>query len=560
MTGTTHFRRSVLLCVLLWAWGIASPAIAADEPAVVVQFSTGTTRQGTLNVDAKLFINRFYLISELPEELKGLQYARRSFSVKAICKIDMPAGATLYAMTNNSDALKVALKDNGWTALTEPAAYKIKGDKRSELAAYKKTCSVAEHWEVPVGTGNLFIVASNLKSLPSPTTQPTGEPAEPESNDETSSTAAGDAAATQPALKQATIRALEIYRTDSGIMLGQTSEATLTVTPAKASKVLAMKFATKVGPEMELAKDEMLRYLRLKYPDWYAQPAELTFEDKYVNHDGGSIGTALGVLMLSAIEGFPIDPNLAITGDISANGKVRAIGGVAAKLKGAIASKCRVVALPMDNYDQLVDAVIYNGPSIVLDTQVIGIDTLPSAVDLVRNDRSPELTDTIARFAKIQELTKAKPGYLKTKAARDALEAVEKALPQHYSAKILRQYSSNKLPPTLSVTASRYYTTLAAQPVLDLFLQRGKTKNTQAVPSAAVKAGIADLKKLRPMANESVRPLIDCWVRFIDAVAARQERGGPQETVERTRQALLDEMARESADADMLQKTLKEGI
>ena len=42
---------------------------------------------------------------------------------------------------------------------------------------------------------------------------------------------------------------------------------------------------------MRLARDEALRYIRLTYPNWYADAAEISFEDKYVNHDGGSIGT-----------------------------------------------------------------------------------------------------------------------------------------------------------------------------------------------------------------------------------------------------------------------------
>ena len=111
----------------------------------------------------------------------------------------------------------------------------------------------------------------------------------------------------------------------------------------------------------------------MTYPNWNVETAEISFEDKYTKHDGGSIGAAVGTMIMSVIQGFAIDPDLAITGDISANGKVRAIGGVSAKLHGAIASRCIIAAIPMENEGQLVDAVVYNGPQLVSDIQVIGI-------------------------------------------------------------------------------------------------------------------------------------------------------------------------------------------
>ena len=89
----------------------------------------------------------------------------------------------------------------------------------------------------------------------------------------------------------------------------------------------------------------------LSYPNWYVGQAEITFEDKHIAQDGGSIGTAIGTMILSCVQGFTIDPSVAITGDIGANGKTRNIGGVSAKIKGATASKCAVVAIPEDNLD-----------------------------------------------------------------------------------------------------------------------------------------------------------------------------------------------------------------
>ena len=233
---------------------------------------------------------------------------------------------------------------------------------------------------------------------------------------------------------------------------------------------------------------------------------------------------------------------------------------MAAKLKGAIASKCLLTAVPEDNYNQLVDGVIYNGPSLVADTQVIGIATLAEAVATVRMDRDPSLAQAIERFSALRQTSKGKPAFYKTKEAKDALSEVAALAPRHYSAVVLQLWAQGKLPKTLSATASQYYTSLATSPAVGVLQRRDKGNSAGAVPSSAVKAGLADLRKLRPLADESVRPLIDAWSRFIEAVAALQEKTGSQQAVERQRQVLLDEMARERADADMLQKMLKEGM
>ena len=112
----------------------------------------------------------------------------------------------------------------------------------------------------------------------------------------------------------------------------------LTITSDEKPHKIGVVFPQQVGDQMHLVVDDVLRFLRLSYPNWNVAHAELTFADKYNPHDGGSIGAAVGTLILSTIRGFEIDPKTAITGDVSADGKVRMIGGVAAKLRGAAAA------------------------------------------------------------------------------------------------------------------------------------------------------------------------------------------------------------------------------
>ncbi len=366
--------------------------------------------------------------------------------------------------------------------------------------------------------------------------------------------------ATRPSHSQASINALEIYTDPNGMMLGQTSEATLTLTGSDTPKMVTLRFISKVGDEMSLSRDDMLRYIHLMYPNWYVSKAELTFEDKYVAHDGGSIGTALGTLILSCIQGFDIDPEVAITGDISANGKTRAIGGVSAKIKGAIASKCKLVIIPAENVDQLTDAVIYNGPELVSDVQVLGIRNLDEAVSMVRIDRDEKLAQAIALFAQLQKALQATPAAIHTKQMQSDLQQVLNLAPEHLSARLLLAIARGDEPKTLSAAASQYYTFLAVGSMADALQERDDSPAASDVPSSVVRAGLASLRKLRPMADESVRPLIDAWSRFIGAWNQLQEGIGSAHSVEEQRQSVLDEMARENSDPDLMQKMLKQGM
>ena len=537
---------------------------ADDANAVRVTYAKGTPGVATFKQGVKPYSNRDYVVKSMPAELNGLSFARHNSLANEPIAFDAPAGATVYLLMGRSSAstdLRKDLAGEGWELLKQPVEMEGAPKGHGTLSAYRKTFGSATTVLKPAvqSAGGGVVLAKRLEVVSGDTSEPSPAAATAEPAETSAMPAAQSGPTTRCAKQQATIRALEIYQTDSGMMLGQTSEATLTVTPGP-KRGLAVVFATHVGKEMMLARDEMLRYVRLQYPNWFAEHAELTFEDKYVGHDGGSIGAALGTLVLSVVDGFTIDPAAAMTGDISANGKVRAIGGVGAKLKGAIASKCTITAVPQDNYDQLVDAVVYNGPSLLMDTQVIGMATLTDAVAAVRTDRADRLARAVAKFADLQQAAAGKPAYLRTKPGLDALAEVLELAPEHYSAKILQQYGQAKLPRTLSATASMYYTTLAAKPVLGILAARSGNTAAASVPSASVRAGLADLRKLRPLADENVRPQIDAWMKLIDAITAYQTHQAPAAAVDRQRQVLLDELSREQADTDMMQKMLKEGI
>lgn len=65
--------------------------------------------------------------------------------------------------------------------------------------------------------------------------------------------------------------------------------------------------------------------------------------------DGPSVGLAVVLAMLSAIQKRPLRQNVAVTGEVSIQGKVKAVGGIAEKIYGARQAGMRKVIIPAEN-------------------------------------------------------------------------------------------------------------------------------------------------------------------------------------------------------------------
>jgi len=361
---------------------------------------------------------------------------------------------------------------------------------------------------------------------------------------------------TRPARLQSSIRALYVVELDSGFMVGQANDFILTITRDDKPRQIEVVFPQRVGDQMHLVVDDIMRFLRLQYPKWNVARAELTFADKYNPHDGGSIGAAIGTLILSTIRGFEIDPKTAITGDVSADGKVRAIGGVAAKLRGAAAAGCDVVAVPADNEAQVADGMVYVGPSLVTDVQVITIGNLDDAQAVTRSDRSESLTKAIALFSNIQAQIKGSGSALKTVQVQAELRHVLELVPQHLSAKLLLRLAANSEPKTLSATASMYYTFVAARPMLPILKYTDPSRHHDQVPAGLSKS-LEDLQKLRAICDPQTRPLIAAWTQFIRTWNSPHPSAN---TIIDDRNRVVEQMQRLNADQDLMQKMISEGI
>lgn len=65
--------------------------------------------------------------------------------------------------------------------------------------------------------------------------------------------------------------------------------------------------------------------------------------------DGPSAGVAILIAILSALEGWPVYQDVAVTGELSIQGRVKGVGGIPEKLYGARQAGMRLVVIPAEN-------------------------------------------------------------------------------------------------------------------------------------------------------------------------------------------------------------------
>jgi hypothetical protein len=556
--GRTFVFPAVIGVLLLWVGGLRAAEFDSSANEVVVHFVRGDTTIQPFQKDAQAFINHADHFQEFPAEMNGLSFTQRNMNQPSDLTIDVPAGTTLYALfgpKGPANRARSYAEANGWTHLGDVHLLGTNNDNWP-MPLYKKTFDQAEHAKL-VGSGNcgVLIVGPNLRTSDSSTpTLPKQAPksaAQPKAIE-----ISGSGPTTRVSKLQSSIQGLYVVIEDTGEHLGLASQLILTVTPGDVNDgaTVPINFTTPAGHEMYMVLDDVVRALGVHYRISGVKKFELSFEDKYTPKDGGSIGAAIGTLLLSAIRNFDIDPNFAITGDVTADSKVRRIGGVAAKLRGAARSGCKVVAVPTENLEQVQDALVYDGPSDLLNIQVIGVSSLDDCAAAARIDRSSNLSEAIDLFSRFQESTKQSPNYIFSSEAQERLHQVLDLFPNHYSAMLLLRYSRHQLP-RLSALATEYYTSIAVK-------EFGNTPVASAkVSDFAAQDALTKLNKLRPIGDLTVRPFLDSWIGLIDLyIRARSGGGVSSQDLNDQYQKMLNEASKLDANRELSEKLLHEGV
>lgn len=126
-----------------------------------------------------------------------------------------------------------------------------------------------------------------------------------------------------------------------------------------------------------------------------------------VPKDGPSAGAAMVTVLLSAIKEIPIRCNVAMTGEVTAHGQVKAIGGLPEKLDGAVQDGADTVLIPKENEKDLEDV-----PQSVLDQlTIIPVSTMDEVLAHVLTEKiEPVAPEADAKNSEEPEVTIVEEG------------------------------------------------------------------------------------------------------------------------------------------------------
>ena len=96
--------------------------------------------------------------------------------------------------------------------------------------------------------------------------------------------------------------------------------------------------------------------------------------------DGPSAGTAIFSALYSYAKNMCIPSGIAMTGEISINGNVNPVGGVAAKIQGAIAGGAERVIIPKANYQETFDK---------LPIEICSVENVYELIDIITEQKQP---------------------------------------------------------------------------------------------------------------------------------------------------------------------------
>jgi hypothetical protein len=542
-------------------------ALAGDGEAVQVQFASGDTELDTIANGVKFFSSENSVLDKFPGELAGLNFTRRAYADTADVTIDTPSGSTAYVIVGAGSGAarsRATLKSAGWTRI---GTLHFTGDQTRTMEVYKRSFTESEHLTIKGDKGSIGIIVAARQLTLSHSQPPSDEKpkaAEPPEKNVPSNASLQSTDSGAPAVRisklQASIKMLCVLEQANGDALGSATDLILTVAPGSPTDdSIPVTFSIPVGKQMSLVLGDVARAIDAKYPRIVARKLEFSFEDR-TNYDGPSVGAALGTLMLSVIQGFDIDPQFAITGDVSAEGKIRVIGGVGAKLRGAKDAGCTLVAVPNEDFEELVDAVIFNGVSEITNIQVIGISTLDDAAGIARSDRDPNEAEAIKLFGEIRQSMQASRKYLRSDEAQAKLKHVTELAPNHLSARLLLLIAQHKLRQRLTPWASEYYAEMELSSVIPVLTDKDVATGTQHLMPAAVDKAISALRRLRPISDVRIQPFVDSCIELIQARSDYDVGAGTHEALMEKYRAYSDEYDKLREDRALMEKMLHEGV
>ena len=318
---------------------------------------------------------------------------------------------------------------------------------------------------------------------------------------------------------QAQIHGLLVQDLETGRFVGEVSRMNATVDEDAKAKNLEVEFNQEVGEMMEAALHEVKKFTTIRFGEEKCRgKVEIAFEEQYSPKDGPSAALACALLLDSLISGDEINPSVALTGDLNADGIVKPVGGILGKIRGAMKGDRKLIAIPDKNAGEVLDLLIASGAQTLLDIQIFSVSDFEMAHSLTRmeDQRTEALNTAIDEFEKVQEVLN-KPGgmaYLRNPHVAEKLRHIVQLAPNHLSARNLLLAATESLPSQFSLRGSLTQIDVAAEPLIKAI--QAKNFDPQSNPFAEddYSTAMSNLTRVRPMLDRRTIPCVDALADF----------------------------------------------
>ncbi|MES2467207.1 MAG: S16 family serine protease [Verrucomicrobiota bacterium] len=320
------------------------------------------------------------------------------------------------------------------------------------------------------------------------------------------------------------INGLLVMELPGGKMAGATSRMNAVAVPAPGRGEATLGFNQEIGPSMEKALQEVRKFHTVRHGIWpECYTIEVSFADKYSPKDGPSAAVACALLVEGLYTGMVWDESLAVTGDLNADGSVQPVGGVPAKIRGAVSRKCRIIGIPVGNERAVRDLLLAEGPEILLSINVFSLKEFDQARDLAMLGRPAGLATALLEFDKIIKAAPPKAqalAWIRQAAVATQLRKVIAAAPHHLSARLLLDFAEGRASAILSLTGSLEAIDREGQEVLQAIRVSLKQQNLSGIRKDGLGDALFRLRRLRGQMHPETRPLLDSMENYSRLVRA----------------------------------------
>lgn len=168
----------------------------------------------------------------------------------------------------------------------------------------------------------------------------------------------------------------------NGLAWSQSGGAVLKVESLKTDGTGKMALTGHLGSVMKESAQAALTIIKSQYPEIASvlkkSDLHVHLPEGGIPKDGPSAGIALTISMISALSGKKVRGDVAMTGEVTLSGDIIPVGGVKEKVLAAVRSGIRLVIIPKENEDDILDIL----PEIKEKIEIKPIEKVSEAVKI----------------------------------------------------------------------------------------------------------------------------------------------------------------------------------